>query len=194
MPGSTEIHHSADQIIHESGADSDDHRCSFVPPEFLRSITSPSLPPGELNIKIGCPLILLRNLSPKQGLCNGSRMIVVGLSQWVLYVRLIGGDHDGELAFIPRISLIPTSTPNFTFKFKRRQFPVRIAFAVTINKAQGQSVSYVGVDLRTPVFAHGQLYVALSRVTAKQNIKILLPHDNTNSKTKNIVYQEALLR
>ena len=65
MPGTTEIRHSADQIIHESGADPDDHRSSFVPPEFLHSITSPSLPPGELKIKIGCLLILLQNLSPK---------------------------------------------------------------------------------------------------------------------------------
>ena len=93
-------------------------------------------------------------------------MVIIGLSQWVLQVRLIEGDHEGELAFISCISLTPTSTPNFTFKFKRHQFPVRMAFAVTINKAQGQSVSYVGVDLRTPIFAHGQLYVALSRVTA----------------------------
>jgi hypothetical protein len=193
MPGNEKTFYSADQIIHESGADSDDHSSSFVTPEFLRSLKSSSLPPGELKIKVGCPLILLRNLSPSKGLCNGSRMTVIGMSERILHVRLIGGDHDGQLALIPRICLIPSSTPNFTFKFRRRQFPVRLAFAVTINKAQGQSVTYVGVDLRIPVFAHGQLYVALSRVTARQNIKISLPSDNIDSKTKNIVYKEALL-
>ena len=120
-------------------------------------------------------------------------MIVVGMSEQVLQVRLIGGDHNGQFTLIPRISLIPTSTPNYTFKIRRRQFPVRLAFAVTINRSQGQSVKYVGLDLRIPVFAHGQLYVALSRVTTKQNLKVLLPHDNLDSKTNNVVYEEALL-
>lgn len=192
MTGDVKIYYSADQVIQESGADDQSHLT--ITPEFLRAVKSSSLPPGELRIKIGCPLILMRNLSPSNGLCNGSRMVVVGMSERVLQVRLIGGDHDGQLALIPRISLIPTSTPNFTFKIRRRQFPVRLAFTITINRAQGQSVKYVGLDLRIPVFAHGQLYVALSRVTAKQNIKVLLPQDNIDSKTNNMVYEEALLQ
>ena len=121
-------------------------------------------------------------------------MIVTRMWDRVLEVRLIGGEHDGEIALIPHITLTPTSSnADVTFKFKRRQFPVRLAFAITINRAQGQSVAHVGLDLRVPVFAHGQLYVALSRVTARKNIKILLPHDNYNSRTTNVVYQEALL-
>jgi hypothetical protein len=184
-------YYSADHIIHESGADD----CSNLPltPEYLRSIKSTSLPPGELRIKVGCPLILMRNLCPSNGLCNGSRMIVLALSERVLQTQLIGGDHDGQLALIPRISLIPTSTPNFTFKIRRRQFPVRLAFAMTINRAQGQSVKYVGLDLRTSVFAHGQLYVAFSRVIARRNLKVLLAEDNVQSSTRNVVYDEALL-
>lgn len=62
---------------------------------------------------------------------------------------------------------------------------------MTINKAQGQSVDNVGLDLRTDVFAHGQLYVALSRCTSSQRIKVLLKNDTTV--TKNIVYPEVLL-
>jgi hypothetical protein len=149
--------------------------------EFLRSMNSSSLPPGELKIKNGCPLILMWNLSPSNGLCNGSCMIILRMSERVLEVQLIGGDHNGELAFIPCISLIPMSTTDFTFKFWWQQFPIRLAFAITINWAQGQSVKHVGVDLCMPVFAHGQLYVALSWVTAKQNLKVCLPHDNIDS-------------
>jgi hypothetical protein len=192
MNGDIKTFHSADEVIHEPGAD--DNGCLPITPEFLRSINSTSLPPGELKIKVGCPLILLRNLSPSNGLCNGSRMIVIGMSERVLQVQLLGGDHDGKIALIPRISLIPTSTPAFTFKIKRRQFPVRLAFAITINRAQGQSVKYVGLDLRIPVFAHGQLYVALSRVTTKKNLRILLPSDNIDSKTHNLVYHDVLLQ
>lgn len=191
MNSDIKIYYSADNIIHESGAD--DQNDLLLTPEFLRSIKSTSLPPGELRIKVGCPLILMRNLSPSHGLCNGSRMIVVGMSERVLQVHLIGGDYNGQLALIPRISLIPTSTPNFTFKIRRRQFPVHLAFAMTINRAQGQSVKYVGLDLCVSVFTHGQLYVVFSRVVARQNIKVLLPEDNLHSMTNNVVYKEALL-
>ena len=190
MSGDAKTYYSADQNVYESGAD--DHRYLPLTPEFLRSVKSTSLPPGELRIKIGCPLILMRNLSPSNGLCNGSRMVVINMSERVLQVQLIGGDHNGELALIPRISLIPTSTPNFTFKIKRCQFPVRLAFA--INRAQGQSVKYIGVDLCIPVFTHGQLYVAFSQVIARQNLKLLLPNDKFLLKTKNVVYDKALLQ
>ena len=62
---------------------------------------------------------------------------------------------------------------------------------MTINKAQGQTIPYMGLDLRNPVFAHGQLYVALSRVQSKYNIVILIDNCyNENVYTKNIVYRE----
>jgi len=63
---------------------------------------------------------------------------------------------------------------------------------MTINKSQGQSVNHIGLDLRTNVFAHGQLYVALSRWTLSQHIKALFKND-ANMVTKNIVYPEVLL-
>ncbi len=80
------------------------------------------------------------------------------------------------------------------FQLVRHQFPIRLAFAMTINKAQGQTIPYMGLDLRNPVFAHGQLYVALSRVQAKKNIIILVKNDHIEDKsnvyTKNIIYKE----
>ncbi|TFK18558.1 hypothetical protein FA15DRAFT_597891, partial [Coprinopsis marcescibilis] len=60
---------------------------------------------------------------------------------------------------------------------------------------QGQSVKHVGLDLRTPVFTHGQLYVAVSRVTSVHNIKAITdPRDDFTLplRTKNIVYPEVL--
>ncbi|KAI5830322.1 DNA repair and recombination protein PIF1 [Schizophyllum commune Tattone D] len=79
---------------------------------------------------------------------------------------------------------------DFAFKLRRRQFPVRLAFAVSINKSQGQSVRYVGIDLRTPVFSHGQLYVALSRATSQERVKVLLPYNSVEDRSLNIVYSE----
>jgi ATP-dependent exoDNAse (exonuclease V) alpha subunit len=117
------------------------------------------------------------------------------MSRHVLEVRLIGGKHNGELVLIPWITLSPTEgQTGFAFVLKQRQFPVRLALALTINKAQGQSVKYVGIDLCVPVFSHGQLYVALSQATSGQNIQVLLPEEGREAyQTKNIVYPEVLV-
>ena len=184
---------SADSVDREAGADGDLNEA--LPVEYLRSLDASGLPPGELRLKPGCPLILLRNLSPANGLCNGTRMVLLRGTGRVLEVRLIGGDHDGEIALIPRITLTPSAkNTNHAFVLRRRQFPVKLAFAISINKAQGQSLKYVGLDLRVPVFSHGQLYVALSRATSSRKIKILLPqNDHLTCTTTNVVYPEILL-
>ena len=184
---------SADSVDREAGADGDLN--DAIPVEYLRSLDASGLPPGELKMKPGCPLILLRNLAPAKGLCNGARMVLLRAMGRVLEVQLIGGDHNGEIALIPRVTLTPSArNSNHTFVLRRRQFPVKLAFAMSINKAQGQSFIHVGVDLQVPVFSHGQLYVALSRATSKSRIKVLLPRDNLAScTTTNIVYPEVLL-
>jgi len=84
------------------------------------------------------------------------------------------------------------SSESLPIDLTRRQFPVRLAFVMTINKAQGQSIINVGIDLHTPVFSHGQLYVALSRCTSSHRIKVLFPEDSDTTSTTNIVYTEVL--
>jgi len=63
---------------------------------------------------------------------------------------------------------------------------------MTINKSQGQSVSYVSLDLHSPVFAHGKLYVALSHCTSGHRIKVLFPEGEQGTSTFNVVYPEVL--
>ncbi|CAG8849197.1 6030_t:CDS:2, partial [Gigaspora margarita] len=112
-------------------------------------------------------------------------------AQWLLEIgneaRILTGDYAGNLTFIPRI-LLTSSASELPFIFRWRQFPIQLAFAMTINRSQGQSVKHVGLDLRTPVFSHSQLYVALSCCTSLRNIKILLPPNSNH--TLNIVYPE----
>jgi ATP-dependent exoDNAse (exonuclease V) alpha subunit len=160
--------------------------------EFLNSLVSSSLPLAHLALKVGCPIMLLRNMDPSKGLCNGTRLRVLEIRTRVLKCRIISGDNKfaGKVVFIPRITLAPTAE-DLPIPLRRRQFPVRLAFSMTVNKSQGQSLKHVGLDLRTPVFSHGQLYVGLSRCTSGNRLKVLLKQDD-NGKTSNIVYKEIL--
>ena len=160
--------------------------------EFLNSLVSSSLPLSHLALKVGCPIMLLRNLDPSKGLCNGTRLRVLRIGTRVLKCRIISGNTKfaGKMVFIPRITLAPTAE-DLPIPLRRRQFPVRLAFAMTVNKSQGQSLKNVGLDLRTPVFSHGQLYVGLSRCTSGNRLKVLLK-DEDGGKTANIVYKEIL--
>ena len=69
----------------------------------------------------------------------------------VIKATILTGPFDGEAVLIPHISKIPTDLP---FQFKRLQFPIRLAFAITINNAQGQSLEKCGIDLNTDCFSH----------------------------------------
>ena len=189
FPGEKFTYLAADKMSEDEGIE---HTITHhYPNEFLNSLNPTGLPPFKLDLKVGCPIMLLQNIAPKDGLCNGTRLIVENCSTFVIEARILTGDKFDNLAFIPRISLTPSSS-ELPIKFSRRQFPIRLAYAMTINKSQGQSVKFVGLDLRTPVFSHGQLYVALSRCTSSDRITILLPPEDTVA-TTNIVYPEVLL-
>jgi ATP-dependent exoDNAse (exonuclease V) alpha subunit len=160
--------------------------------EYLNSLVSSSLPLAHLKLKVGCPIMLLRNLDATKGLCNGTRLRVMEIRRKVLKCRIMSSDirFGGKIVFIPRITLSPTAE-DMPIPLRRRQFPVRLAFAMTMNKSQGQSVKTIGLDLRTPVFSHGQLYVGLSRCTSGNRLKVLLKSVD-GGRTVNVVYNEIL--
>jgi hypothetical protein len=164
---------------------------NLYPVEFLNSLNMSGLPLACIPLKPGVPLMLLRNIDPANGLCNGTRMILLDIKTRVLRCRILGGDHAGKEVFIPRITLEP-SEESLPINLTHCQFPVRLAFVMTINKSQGQSIINVGIDVRTPVFSHGQLYVALSRCTSPDRIKVLFSDESDTTQTVNVVYPEIL--
>ncbi|AES75900.1 PIF1-like helicase [Medicago truncatula] len=95
-------------------------------PEFLDSITQVSIPPHILKVKKGAPLMLLRNINPRYGLCNRTRMLCRNLFK--------------NIAFLPIIKLKTNASSRLPFVLSRKQFPVRLSFAITINKSQGHTI------------------------------------------------------
>jgi ATP-dependent DNA helicase PIF1 len=177
IPGNAMKYYSVDKMLEEDQA-------VEYPVEFLNSLELSGLPLHELTLKVGTPVMLLRNIDPPT-LCNGTRVCIKNLWPNVIEATVLTGCAKGEHVFIPRIPLI---SEDLGFSFKRLQFPVRIAFAMTINKAQGQSLKVAGIHLESPCFSHGQLYVACSRVGNPHNLYIHCK----DGKTKNIVYEQAL--
>jgi len=169
-------------------ADGEEH----YSPEYLNALSFPSLPHHRFRAKVGCPVILLRNLNPQVGLCNGTRLRVSKILSRTVECVILSGPYAGNVELIPRIPLDSPEKVRNAVRFTRVQFPLRLAFAMTINKAQGQSLDRVGLLLDPPVFSHGQLYVALSRVTQPHGIRLKVPVESTeHGLIRNVVWEEV---
>jgi len=116
--------------------------------DLLHTLHPPGLPPYILRLKENCPIILLRNLNPCEGLCNGTRLTCSDFKTHVISAKITTGDFKNTHVFIPRIPLLSSQDEKLSIQFKRTQFPVRLCFAMTINKAQGQTLDFVGIYLR----------------------------------------------
>lgn len=179
------------ELLSADSVDAQDDGELDIPPEYLNTLSAPGFPPHRLVVKVGMPLVLLRNLAATDGLCNGTRLIAGRvLSPRLLEATIACGKHAGRQVLIPRLPLHPPDDA-FPFRWERRQFPVRPAFAMTVNKAQGQTLGRVAVYLEEPVFSHGQLYVAASRVGRPADLRFALPA-GSQGVTRNVIYAEVL--
>jgi hypothetical protein len=152
------------------------------------------MPHHRLNIKVGAVYRMLRNFSIDRGLVKNIRVVVTGIGQRLISVRILkstteGVIEDDEDILIPRITFKDNLTSGHTLL--RRQFPLMPAYATTFHSCQGLTLKKIAIDLTTPVFTHGQLYTALSRVRNRHDVCVLLPQDDNT--TRNVTYVELLL-
>ncbi|XP_026416586.1 uncharacterized protein LOC113312026 [Papaver somniferum] len=188
FPGAEVVYHSFDTVT-------DDPKNLWTQ-DFLNTIAPGGLPPHKLILKIGDPIILLRNLDPKCGLCNGTRLLCRRLFTNLIDAEIVTGSCSGMRVLILRIPMEPPKESKLPFKLTRKQFPVHASFALTINKSQGKTIPHVGFYLQEHVFSHGQLYVALSRGVSRTTTKVLVKNgtlpDVIGMFTRNVVFKEGL--
>lgn len=182
---------SADSVC----LDEPDHRKDGelkYPTEFLNYLeTGSALPGHEIVLKKGFPVMLLRNIRQSDGHVNGTRYVALNMTQTLLFLKAVSGTHKGSKLALPRINCMPGNDDFPVHGFRRRQFPILVCFAMTINKSQGQSVpGRLGLDLTLPCFSHGQLYVALSKATHLK--KFMFVQQQVQRIQKNIVYATSI--
>ena len=138
-----------------------DREYDYIQPEVLHTFNPFVFPLHQLDLKNGAPLMLLCNLDPVHGLYNGTWLRLIRSTQHILECHVLGAYGHDNVVFIPHIAF-DSGLEDSPVSFCQLQFPVHLAYAMTINKSQGQTVKHVGLNLSSPVFSHGQLYVALS--------------------------------
>lgn len=130
--------------------------------------------------------MLLRKLQAGSDRTLKNRMVVVRIARLQDYCR----NKQGQRVFLPRI---PHHDINdeLPFSFVRQQFPVRLAFSVTISKGQRQENEQVGIYLPQPVFTHSQLYTTFSRGKRTSNMNVFIEQNQEGVVA--VIWQPTLL-
>jgi len=186
LPGKKITFKSYDEILNKTNLTEE------IPTEFINKMKLDGMPPHELNLKQGCIVMLVRNLSSSQGLFNGTQIqITKFLSKQIEGIIVSEGKFYMRTVLIPKIKLNcnPSKSP---LKISRTQYPFKLSYAMTINKSQCKTLERVGLYLteENQCFTHGHLYVALSRIKGDSSSICVFK----SRKVKNIVYRSILYR
>ena len=183
------MHHAFNSIVEDDGTESTRYSPEATE-DFLAQITSREAPNHELHLKPGAVCSIMRNLSVKKGLVKNKRVIIIAARARYIEVQLLDSGPTGSTHLIPRI-FFDFRPPYVSYTIHRKQFPLRLAYATTFNSCQGLTFDKVVIDGRCDVFAHGQMYTALSRVRTRGDAWVYLP--DARPDVGNVVYKKLLI-
>ena len=124
--------------------------------------------------------------------CNGTRLMICHLHNNCIDAKIITGVAVNTRVIIPRIRLSPSDS-DMPFVLKRCQFPIRLAYSMTINKAQGQTFRKVEIYMERPCFSHGQLYVAFSRARRFDDIYVQIEQTTQQGSNRGVTYTDNIV-
>ena len=188
LEGEERIYYSTDSVV-EDNVDANDNPMADI--DHLNSMHLPGIPDHELHLKVNCICVLTCNFNIEKNLTKNTKVVITELGNRVIVAKLLQpSPHSNDnTILLPRIDFLHF-LPHEGWTVRRRQFPLRLAYASTINSAQGLTLARIGIDCTHPVFTHGQLYTAFSRVPHASNCLIRTPPSATS--IVNIVYSELL--
>ena len=143
-----------------------------LPSEYIATLAIPGAPAFDIPLKIGARYIIIKNYAV--GVVNGTLCKLVSFSRDIIHVKLLTGTRMNSVVMLPKccFSVLPEAS-GLPHSFSRTQFPIAVAYCVTVHKSQGQTFNNVGLHFSSDAFAHGQLYVALSRTGSWRQIVVL---------------------
>lgn len=165
----------------------------------MSSATIPlkTLPPLHCPSFAGTPVQFTSTLDTLAGLVKGVSALVTSCDKHSVRVQL----RNGTIWRIPRTShKYRPSHLKDTVQVTRHQLPLAVSFASTVHRVQGDTLHAVVLDLRDAIFAHGQLYTAITRILERHGLHVLvppedfrtLPHGESSFRCKNIVIKSIL--
>ena len=167
---------------------------AMITPHVLQSYNESNVPPHKLVLKVNDICFIMRNLNKKEGLTNNTRVRIIKISKYSIRVCTLNTNYP-KYFNIPRIRFNVNLPYGTSYTMCRLQFPLRLAYSMTYNKSQGQEFKKCLVDITSPPFTHGHLYVALSRIRNCESIKIFFDEKTLIDETdgipilQNYVYQ-----
>jgi ATP-dependent DNA helicase PIF1 len=165
--------------------------------EIANDYSASCFPEHNLTLFVGCPVMVLRKYSGQVN--NGDRAVVDSIASYRLGLRMLTGTRKGQIVHLPRMLFKP-SREDMRLEMQRLQFGVVASFGITVSKSQSCGFKRVGIWIGDHFFAHGHLYLAMSRLQVSDDGDYSLLFASRNNMmsdhrgvyAKNIVYDAVL--
>ena len=151
------------------------------------------VPDHRLVLKKDDICFVMTTINRKEKLSKNTRVVIKEIYRYTIKVQTI--DSRAKEFFIPRVRF-DVKLRFGGFILVRTQFPLRLAYAMTKNKSQGQSIPFSLNDIRHPPFSHGHLYVSMSRATDVDQVRFFCDESQIEEDAvvvDNVVYPEMML-